>query len=122
VSIPLQPIAKDAHIILENVFFDVDKYKLRSGSFIELNKVIHLLKENPDIRIQINGYTDSTGSAAHNLALSQNRAEAVVKYLISKGIDKQRLQAKGYGAKNPIAPNNTPEGRARNRRTELKIL
>src|SRR5699024_5542471 len=122
VRIPLQPIAKDAHIILENVFFDLDKYRLRSGSFIELNKVVHLLKENPDMRIQINGYTDSTGSADRNLTLSQNRAEAVVKYLMSKGIDKQRLHAKGFGAKNPIAPNNTSEGRAKNRRTELKIL
>ncbi len=120
-DIPLQPIEKEAHIFLENVFFDFDKYHLRQTSFAELDEVVDLLKKNPKLYIQINGYTDSIGTKSHNLELSQNRAQAVVDYLVSKGIDKKRLAAKGFGAQNPVASNETDKGRAENRRTELEI-
>jgi flagellar motor protein MotB len=120
-NIGLQPLEVNARITLENIFFDFDQYNLKPESKIELNKVVQLMKTNPSLTIQINGYTDSVGSKQHNLELSKNRAQAVVDYLISKGIDKKRLQAKGYGASHPIASNETEEGRALNRRTEMVV-
>lgn len=120
-NIGLQPLEVNARITLENIFFDFDQYDLKPESKIELNKVVHLLKANPSLTIQINGYTDSVGSEQHNLELSKNRAQAVVNYLISKGIESQRLNAKGYGASHPVASNETEEGRALNRRTEMMV-
>lgn len=120
-NIPLQPIETDASIVLKNIFFDVNKFDLKSESETELDKLVQLLNENPGIRIQISGHTDNTGNAADNQLLSENRAKAVVNYLIAKGIDAKRLQAKGYGATQPVASNATEEGRALNRRTEMKV-
>src|SRR5699024_4960986 len=105
-----------------NIFFEFDKYALRPESHTELNKVVRLLKDNPGLTVRINGYTDSVGTEEHNITLSQNRAQAVVDYLINKGISKDRLQAKGFGATHPIATNETEEGRAKNRRTELEVI
>lgn len=121
VNIGLQPIEVNAHVVLKNVFFDFDQYSLKPESEAELDKLVELLKMNPTIKIQLNGYTDSVGSEEHNLILSQHRAQAVVDYLISKGIAVTRLSAKGYGSSHPIASNNTEEGRALNRRTELVV-
>jgi outer membrane protein OmpA-like peptidoglycan-associated protein len=81
-----------------------------------------LLKENPTLRIQIKGHTDNVGKALDNIKLSNDRASAVVAYLNIKGIDPKRLSFKGFGAAQPIADNNSEEGRARNRRTELKVV
>ncbi len=86
-DIPLQPIEANASIILKNIFFDVNKYDLKPASQIELDEVIKLLKENPLVSIQINGYTDNVGKPADNLLLSENRAKSVVNYLKAKGID-----------------------------------
>lgn len=122
IDISLQPFERKAQVVLENVFFDIDQYELRPESFVELDKVVALLQENPSLKIQINGYTDSTGQKEHNITLSQNRAGAVVHYLIKKGIAADRLSAKGYGSKNPIASNDTQKGRSKNRRTELEII
>jgi outer membrane protein OmpA-like peptidoglycan-associated protein len=121
-DIGLQPIEANATIILKNIFFDVNQYELKPSSQIELDEVIKLLKENPPVTIQINGYTDNAGKPADNLLLSQNRAKSVVNYLKSKGIDPRRLSFKGYGETEPVGPNTTEAGRAQNRRTTLKVL
>ncbi len=118
----LSPVEADKAIILRNIYFDFDKATLRPESIEELERVVKFLQENPSLRIEISGHTDSDGSEAYNLRLSQARAQAVVDYLISRGISSRRLTAKGYGESRPIAPNDTPENKQKNRRTELKIL
>jgi outer membrane protein OmpA-like peptidoglycan-associated protein len=80
------------------------------------------MKENTSLHIQINGHTDNVGKAADNLKLSNGRAQSVVNYLIKNSIDAKRLSFHGFGAGQPVADNNTEEGRARNRRTELKVI
>jgi outer membrane protein OmpA-like peptidoglycan-associated protein/tetratricopeptide (TPR) repeat protein len=121
-DIPLQPIEANASIILKNIFFDVNMFELKPASQIELDDVVKLMKENPLISIQINGFTDNNGKAADNLLLSENRAKSVVNYLKSKGISPLRLSFKGYGELQPVSTNTTEVGRAQNRRTELKVI
>ena len=113
---------QDQVVRLSNIFFDVDKFNIKLSSIVELKTVIQVLKKNPSMRIEISGHTDNTGSDTHNKELSQNRANAVVNYLVEKGIDKRRLVAVGYGASKPSTSNETVEGRARNRRIEMRIL
>jgi len=122
IDIPLQPIEANAAIVLRNIFFESNKYELKPESEVELDKIVQLLKDNPTLKIQINGHTDNSGSAAENITLSGNRARSVTSYLISKGIDAGRLSSKGWGDTQPVAGNTTPEGRAQNRRTELKVI
>jgi outer membrane protein OmpA-like peptidoglycan-associated protein/tetratricopeptide (TPR) repeat protein len=122
IDIPLQPIEVNAAIVLKNIFFESNKYELKKESEAELNEVVQLLKENPTLRIQINGHTDNSGKAAENQGLSENRAKAVTNYLTSKGIAATRLSSKGFGDTQPVADNATVEGRAKNRRTELSVL
>lgn len=122
VDIPLQPIEVNANVILKNIFFDTKKFDLRPESQAELDNLVDLLNENPSMVIQINGHTDNVGKPTDNLALSNNRAKAVVDYLVKKGIDVKRLKSKGFGETRPIADNNTDDGRAKNRRTELQVL
>lgn len=121
-NIPLQPIEVNASIVLKNIFFNTKEYVLDPASQVELDKVAQLLMENPTVKIQISGHTDNVGKPADNLLLSNNRAKAVVSYLAGKGISLQRLSFKGYGETVPLAGNNTEEGRATNRRTELKVI
>jgi outer membrane protein OmpA-like peptidoglycan-associated protein/tetratricopeptide (TPR) repeat protein len=121
-NIPLQPIEANASIVLSNIFFDVNKYELKEESQVELDRIVSLLKENPTLTIQISGYTDNVGKPADNLTLSNNRAKAVINYLVGKNINAKRLSAKGYGETHPLAENSTEEGRAKNRRTEMKII
>jgi outer membrane protein OmpA-like peptidoglycan-associated protein len=109
-------------IVLENIFFDFDKSVLLPQSFVELHKLINILEEYPNMKIELSGHTDSKGSDKYNLKLSRERAEAVFNYLVEKGIDQKRLTHKGFGAKQPIADNATDEGRAKNRRVEFKIV
>jgi len=120
-NIPLQPIEVNASIILKNIFFETNKFQLDPKSQAELDKIVQLLNDNPTLKIEISGYTDNVGKPADNLSLSNNRAKSVVSYLISKNIATQRLVAKGYGEAKPVAENTTEEGRAKNRRTELKV-
>lgn len=105
----------------KNIFFDLNSDKILSKSYASLDEVVTILKDQPTLHIHISGYTDNVGKPAYNLALSQKRAEAVQKYFIQKGIDPNRLQAKGYGQEQPIGDNSTPEGKAQNRRVELKL-
>ena len=121
-NIPLQPIEVNSAIVLRNIFFEFSKFELKMESQVELDQVVKLLNDNPTVRIQIEGHTDNIGTAADNLKLSENRAKAVVNYLVSKGISASRLIAKGFGAGKPVAANTTEEGRAQNRRTELKVV
>ncbi len=121
-NIPLEPIKKGKMIVLNNLFFDTDSYMLKNQSTIELNKIYDFLELNTNIRIEISGHTDNTGSAKHNMELSEMRAAGVVKYLLSKGISTDRLESRGYGDSRAIDSNETEEGKAKNRRTELKII
>ncbi len=122
INIPLIPIEVNASMVLQNIFFDTRQSELKPESMIELDKVIQLLKDNPSIKIEISGYTDNIGKPADNLVLSNSRAKSVIHYFLYKGIPVDRLTAKGFGETKPIADNKTEEGRAKNRRTELKVL
>jgi outer membrane protein OmpA-like peptidoglycan-associated protein/tetratricopeptide (TPR) repeat protein len=122
VDIPLEPIEANAKIILKNVFFDTKKTDLKPASITELDNVVRLMNENPNMKILIGGFTDNVGKPADNLKLSTGRAVAVVNYLLSKGINNNRLSFKGFGETKPIATNDTEEGRAQNRRTELSVV
>lgn len=109
-------------IILNNIFYDFDKANLRMESMSELTRVLEVLNEMPALKIEVSSHTDSRGSDDYNLKLSQSRAQSVVDYLISKGISQSRVSAKGYGKAQPVATNETEEGRQQNRRTEFRIL
>lgn len=109
-------------IILNNIFYDFDKANLRMESISELTRVLEVLNEMPALKIEVSSHTDSRGSDEYNLKLSQSRAQSVVDYIISKGISQSRVSAKGYGKAQPVATNETEEGRQQNRRTEFRIL
>ncbi|MEO5345227.1 MAG: OmpA family protein [Magnetococcus sp. YQC-9] len=108
--------------VLENLHFKTDKAQIEPISFPLLDSVVTVLKNNPNVRIEVQGHTDNTGKPAHNDRLSKARAESVKQYLVKKGIDAKRLTAAGFGANKPVAPNTTPDGRAKNRRVELKPM
>ena len=118
----LKPIEVGTTVRLNNIFFDFDKTTLKEESFVELDKVVEFLDNNSSVEIEIAGHTDSKGSDDYNLNLSQGRAQAVVDYIISHGIDSYRLVAKGYGETVPLESNDTDEGRAVNRRVEFTVL
>lgn len=125
----LQPMPKDTPIVIKNIFFRFNEDELTADSKKVLDTtLLKYMQKNPDVRIMILSHTDSIGTAEYNLELSQKRAESIVRYLVNKGISPQRLEAKGYGSKYPIAPNHNkdgtdnPEGRAENRRTEFRII
>ena len=109
-------------IDLPNVNFHTNSDRLVDGVEADLNSAAATLKLNKNLKVEVAGYTDSSGSATHNLGLSDRRANTVKDYLIKLGIDPERLDARGYGEADPIADNATPEGRDRNRRVELHIL
>jgi outer membrane protein OmpA-like peptidoglycan-associated protein len=121
-DVQLKNVAVGSKIVLKNIFFDFGKATLRPESTNELERLIKLLNDVPTLRIEISGHTDNKSSAEFNQKLSEARAKAVVDYLVGKGIDKTRLTAVGYGLTQPIATNDTDEGRQMNRRTEFKIL
>lgn len=114
--------------MLENVYYDYDKWELKPESYTELDKLVTMLNANPAGKIEVSAHTDSKGTDAYNMKLSERRAKSVMDYLVSKGIDASRLQSKGYGESMPVAPNtnedgsDNPEGREKNRRTEFKVL
>lgn len=124
----LMPIEIGQIVRLNNVFFDFDKWDLRPESFVELDRVVKLLQDNPAIEIEMSAHTDSHGSDEYNLKLSDNRARSVMEYIVSKGIAVGRIISHGYGETMPVAPNSNadgsdnPENRQLNRRVEFKIL
>ncbi len=120
-DIPMDRITVGSSVILHNIFFGTDSYKLLPASMAELNKIYEFLRLNPAIEVEIGGHTDNTGTAEHNQELSDRRAGAVVEYLLEKGIAREKLKTSGYGDRVPVADNSSEEGRALNRRTELKI-
>ncbi|MBX2973517.1 MAG: OmpA family protein, partial [Flavobacteriales bacterium] len=109
-------------IALRNIFFNTASYELLPTSNAELDKLVKLLQANPSLRIELGGHTDNVGADAANLTLSDQRAKAVRDYVIGKGIEGTRITAKGYGETKPVATNDTEEGRALNRRTEVTVL
>ena len=119
---------KEVAYRLENIYFGFDSANIRPSSAKELDKLVQLLNDNPDIKIELSSHTDSIGTFEKNMGLSERRAAASVNYLISKGIAQERLTAKGYGETRPIAKNTNPDGtdnpagRQLNRRTEFRIL
>ncbi len=121
-DIPLKPIRPGQTVVLKNIFYETDAWALRDESKYELAKLIRFLETNPELRVEISGHTDNVGTAAYNRQLSERRAEAVVNYLVKNGIRPERLSFKGYGMDQPLESNDTEEGRAVNRRTELKII
>lgn len=121
-NIPMKPIEAGANVILKNIFFKTADYGLDSSSFIELDKLVALLNENPAMKLLIGGHTDNSGKKETNVSLSLNRAKSVVDYITSKGVAAARLQAKGFGDSKPIASNETEQGKSLNRRTEITVV
>ncbi len=115
-------------MVINNVYFEFDKAKLLDSSFASLDHIVALLNENPHMYVEIGAHTDNKGGEKYNDKLSQRRAQSVVAYFVSKGVEKDRLWSKGYGASKPVAPNtnpdgsDNPEGRQQNRRVEFTVL
>jgi outer membrane protein OmpA-like peptidoglycan-associated protein len=122
INIDLEKAMAGSRVVLNNLFFDVDKYDLKPKSIPELEKIIRFMKENPHIQVEISGHTDNSGQAAYNKQLSERRALAVFQYLTRKGIDKNRLVPIGHGPDKPLAPNDSEDGRQQNRRIEFRII
>lgn len=127
-NVVLEKIREGAKMVMNNIFFDKNKATLRKQSMVELETVYKLIKENPNVVIEISGHTDNAGNDKLNQKLSQERAQTVVNFLTKKSINKKQLVAKGYGKTQPIAPNALPNGKPDlagmqlNRRVEMKIL
>jgi len=109
----------DAKIITHGINFDIDKATIKPESMGTLNMIVQVLKDNPDLKFEVDGHTDNSGTAAHNLTLSQQRADAVKNQLVSMGVDATRLTTKGFGDTKPISDNTSIEGKANNRRVEF---
>jgi peptidoglycan-associated lipoprotein len=119
----LTPIVKDKAIVVENIFYDLDKADIRPDAAAELDKLVQTLKDNPRISIELSSHTDVRGSEPYNMDLSQRRAQSAVDYIISQGIDPSRITAKGYGETRLVVPNaQTEEQHQVNRRTEFKVV
>jgi outer membrane protein OmpA-like peptidoglycan-associated protein len=118
----MMPIEVGVTVRLNNIFFDFDKTTLRPESIPELDRVVQFMIENPLVKVEIGGHTDSMGTDEYNINLSQGRADAVVNYVIEHGVGFDRIIAKGYGENMPVDTNSTDEGRQTNRRVEFKIL
>ncbi|MFY9310387.1 MAG: PorP/SprF family type IX secretion system membrane protein [Bacteroidia bacterium] len=121
-DVTMQKLEVGKKVVLNNIQFDLNKASLKPESYAELDQTVKLIKEIPSLEMEVSGHTDNVGSASGNQELSQQRAKAVMDYLVSKGCDQNRLSYKGYGASQPIADNNSESGRKLNRRTEFKVL
>lgn len=119
----LEKLEKDKTFVMENIYYDLDESYIREDAAKELDKLVTILKDNPDLKIELSSHTDARNTESYNLALSQRRANAAVDYLVSQGIDRSRLVAKGYGESKLLIPDaKTEEEHQVNRRTEFKIL
>ena len=123
---PPPPVAKAPaprrRIVLRGVNFDFDKATIRRDAVTILDEVVVILRDEPAIDVSVDGHTDAIGSDAYNQRLSERRAQAVRDYLVRKGISPSRLRTRGFGESEPVASNDTEEGRAQNRRTELNVI
>jgi outer membrane protein OmpA-like peptidoglycan-associated protein len=124
----LDKIILEKSIVLKNIYYEFAKWDITPIAAQELDKLVDILIDNPEISIELSSHTDSVDTEAYNIRLSQRRAESAVNYIIQAGISPDRMVAKGYGETMPIARNtnpdgtDNPEGRARNRRTEFKVI
>ncbi len=121
-SVTLDRIEQGKGFVVDNILFNFDKWYLKKESLDILDKLVIIMKKNPGLKIEVRGYTDSTGKKAYNQQLSEKRADAVIEYMIKNGISPERLKAVGLGEADPIASNKTLEGRRKNRRTEFFFL
>jgi len=121
-DVKLKELKEDTKLTLNNITFETNSADLNESSFIELDRVVKLMKDNPGIKIEISAHTDNVGSEVYNMRLSKRRAQSVVQYLLEANIDPNRLISKGYGESKPLVPNDTDEHKAMNRRVELKII
>ena len=121
-DIPLTALVTGANLELHDILFDTNQAFLRAESYAELDRLIRLMNENADLKISLQAHTDNVGSQASNMKLSDRRAASVVQYLLENGIDGKRMKSKGFGASKPIAPNDTEEGRQKNRRVEILVI
>jgi OOP family OmpA-OmpF porin len=133
VGCPIKIIQKDTVVIVKpavihtivisgDANFEFNKSKLLPNAYAVLDSLVITMKEHTDYKWEVGGYTDGVGSAKYNIKLSQRRAQSVVDYLVSKGVEKNSLKVIGYGKESPIATNETVEGRSMNRRVEIKLL
>ena len=118
----LQPLTEETKIEFHNITFETNSAELNESSYKELDRLVQLMKKNPEIIVEISAHTDDVGSEEYNMKLSLRRAQSVVNYLKQKGIPESRMVAQGYGETRPLVPNDSPEHRAMNRRVELRIL
>ena len=121
-EIPLTALRVGSKLLLHDILFDNNQAFLRPESYAELDRVIRLMNENPELKIEIQAHTDNVGNAASNKRLSDRRADSAVQYLLENGVPQDRMRSSGYGASKPIADNSTEEGRQLNRRVELLII
>lgn len=121
-TLNLDKIEIDSAIVLENILFEFNRTELLPESYTEINKLLRLMVNNPQIIVKLEGHTDNAGSYDFNIRLSIARAESVVRYLIEKGISPRRIESAGYGFTQPLAANDTEEGRKINRRVTFKII
>jgi len=118
----LNPIVIGDIVKLEHVLFEQGKATMLDNSYDEIDAVIAMLKDNPNMEIELAGHTDNQGSSKLNYELSEKRVEAVIQYMSDNGINKKRVTGTGYGGSRPIANNNNPTTRQLNRRVEFKII
>tara|TARA_B100000508_G_scaffold141064_1_gene145819 strand:+ start:25037 stop:26935 length:1899 start_codon:yes stop_codon:yes gene_type:complete len=121
-EVPMVQIKAGEAVVLKNVFFETSKFDLKPESKTELNILVQMLKMNTTLKIEIGGHTDNQGNPTSNQKLSEQRAQSVMDYLVSQGIESTRLSSKGFGDTTPITSNDTEEGRAQNRRTEFRVV
>lgn len=117
-----EQVTKTVAMAAKNVYFETASTKLRAQSFPKLDELVKVLKENPSLKLKIDGHTDNVGQDDYNMKLSDGRAASVKNYLISKGIDASRLESEGFGETKPVDTNNTAKGRQNNRRVEMKVF
>lgn len=121
-TVELDPLEQGKTYVVDNIYFELNKAYLKKESLDMLSRLVQIMRENPGMKLEVRGHTDASGTAAYNQKLSERRADAVMEYMIKQGISPERLRSMGLGQNEPVADNKTPEGRAKNRRTEFKIL
>jgi len=118
--VPEPPVLKrDSLVVLSEFSFEVNRATLRADHYSALDSIINFMVDHPTLVVKISGHTDNTGDESHNMRLSTNRAKVVAEYIIGNGIDLDRVTFEGFGSGKPIAPNNTLQGRGKNRRVEI---